>query len=189
MLKQGYDGRTTTVRSQPGVAFQPAPICRGRGIVPAVRTLSLTALAIVLVAVGVLSSGPAPARAAAGCSGSLVFTKSVKLPGHGKSGTLDVYYDSGSGKNCAIMRHTGWAYGRKLRTDVRLYLCPKGAKKGADCSQTQTVAIDDGNFAYRAGPVRVNGRKRCVFVEGSLLYKGIFHYARTAPFAKAGLCG
>lgn len=124
---------------------------------------------------------PRAAPAAAGsCSGSLI--ERVPVSGGGKKiGTLVVYYDSSTGKNCARLNHGSKTWGKKRLTYVYLAKC-KQKSSGHTCT-IANAEHDKGKFKYYAGPVRLRAKDHCIFATGYIKYNGTYHTARTYPAA------
>lgn len=78
---------------------------------------------------------------------------------------MDVYYSSTSRRNCLVVNHAGYWYGRTAFTEARIW--PSGYSKPSCPSST---GCDAGNYAYYAGPVYtpsgVDMSNRCVSIEG-----------------------
>lgn len=117
---------------------------------------------------------------AAGCSGTRIEHIPVKY-GSSTYGYLDVYYNSATGKNCAMTRATGAAYGNASYIDVYLARCTQSSP-GSTCTVDSSVA-DPGPFHYYAGPVSLSAANRCIFADGFIIYNGKAAYARTYPAA------
>ena len=92
-----------------------------------------------------------PASAAGECGSGYTRIDSYAI---GSAGTLELYYNSGSGKNCAIARDSSPSYGYKA---VYIGLADK---PWAD--------VDSGNFTYYAGPVYVSASHQCIDVRGDI---------------------
>ena len=93
----------------------------------------------------------APASAAGECGSGYTHVDSYAI---GSAGTLELYYNSGSGKNCAIARDSSPGNGYKA---VYIGLADK---PWAD--------TDTGNFTYYAGPVYVSAAGRCIDLRGDI---------------------
>lgn len=117
---------------------------------------------------------------AAGCSGTRIEHIPVKY-GSSTYGYLDVYYNSATGKNCAMTRTTGAAYGNASYIDVYLARCTQ-TSSGSTCTVDSSVT-DSGAFRYYAGPVSLSAANRCIFADGFIIYNGKAAYARTYPAA------
>ncbi|OUD00122.1 hypothetical protein [Streptosporangium minutum] len=106
-----------------------------------------------------LVAGAAPASAAGPCGGGYSRVGVYAIPASGaRTGTLEVYYSSSSGKNCALAYGYGSYAGRVTRKAVALGLGGATAWAGAD----------NGMFAHYAGPVYVSARGKCIDVRGQV---------------------
>ena len=92
-----------------------------------------------------------PASAAGECGSGYTQVDSYAI---GSAGTLELYYSSSSGKNCAIARDSSPGYGHKA-----VYIGLEN-KPWAD--------VDSGNFTYYAGPVYVSAPGQCIDVRGDV---------------------
>jgi hypothetical protein len=92
-----------------------------------------------------------PASAAGECGSGYTQVDSYAI---GSAGTLELYYNSSSGKNCAIARDSSPGSGYKA-----VYIGLEN-KPWAD--------VDDGTFTYYAGPVYVSARGQCIDVRGDI---------------------
>lgn len=109
----------------------------------------------VLASAAIVSAGliatAAPANAAGECGAGYAHVDSYAI---GSAGTLELYYSSSSGKNCAIARDRTPSSGFKA---VYLSLANK---PWAD--------VDSGTFTYYAGPVYVSAAGKCIDVRGDI---------------------
>lgn len=126
-------------------------------------------LALVLFAL--FSLGHAGAARADGCGGNLIDYKPVRIGGE-KVGELQLYYNSGNGKNCAVFSHAGPTWGKALTTSVEVYVCKPNRNNCGVWQWDPWWDRDDGTYAYQAGPVRIVGEDKCVQAIGYLDYKG-----------------
>ncbi|MGN9840137.1 hypothetical protein ACTMTI_18635 [Nonomuraea sp. H19] len=112
----------------------------------------------------------APAEAAATvCGSSYTKVGSYAIPQTGtRVGTLEVYYSSSTGKNCALAVGYGSTYGVKNTKAVYIGLAGPGVPWADDNS---------GSFEYYAGPVYVSAPGKCIAVQG-VIFKGSTHYTR-----------
>ncbi|MEO3891290.1 hypothetical protein [Nonomuraea sp. B5E05] len=115
----------------------------------------LAAVASVAMASAWLVGTAAPASAAGPCGSGykLVGTYNIKLGGS-KYGILEIRWNSGKGRNCAVAYGRGSTYGSKAYKSVRIKT--SGASSWADS--------DSGQFEYYAGPVYVSARDKCITV-------------------------
>ncbi|MFB4273561.1 hypothetical protein [Nonomuraea sp. GTA35] len=103
-----------------------------------------------------LMAGAAPAGAAGPCGSSYsrVGVYSISRDGT-RTGTLEVYYSSSTGKNCALT----YGYGSYANTTSwKGVVISRGDGSGE--------SYDAGNYKYYAGPVYVSAPGQCIDVEG-----------------------
>jgi hypothetical protein len=94
-----------------------------------------------------------PAGATGPCGSGYNKVGDYRIPQSGTQvGTLMVYYNSSSGKNCAL------TYGYRSTAGTRTH---KLVRIGLDGS-APWADTDSGNFASYAGPVYVSARGRCI---------------------------
>ncbi|MFI6457314.1 hypothetical protein ACIBF6_37880 [Streptosporangium amethystogenes] len=106
-----------------------------------------------------LVAGATPASAAGPCGGGYSRVGVYAIPASGaRTGTLEVYYNSSSGKNCALTYGYGSYAGRVNRKQVGISLAGKSAWAG----------VDNGMFKYYAGPVYVSARGKCISLRGQV---------------------
>ena len=110
-------------------------------------------------------------RADDACGGTLIDYKPVQINGE-NVGQLHLYYNSTSGNNCAIFYHAGPTWGKPLITSVELYVCKPNRDNCGVWQRDPWWKRDDGKYSYHAGPVRIDGRDRCVKSVGYIEYKG-----------------
>lgn len=100
----------------------------------------------------------APAGAAGPCGSGYLRVGVYDIPKTGtKKGVLEVYYNSGSGKNCALSYGYGSTYGTATYKAVGISL-PTG--DGWDDYE--------GNFKNYAGPVYVLAKGKCIDLVGAV---------------------
>ena len=120
-----------------------------------------------VTALGLHLALPAPAAAGAyGCSGSLVGTWKVPLKDalNGKTyyrSDVKLYYDAGSGWNCAVLvkRPGQPRYGEATPLYLEIY-----NSRWAEDNYKNNYDQDQGRFKYRAGPVKVYGKNLCLSI-------------------------
>ncbi|MFI5932005.1 hypothetical protein [Actinoplanes sp. NPDC051494] len=134
------------------------------------RNLRNAGLAVVLLLTSLLTFAAAPSPASAdvsgNCSGSLIDTMAIKSR-NGTYGTLRVYYDSSTKKNCAkATNNTGAAH----QMSVFVFRCKVGSSgTQATCDSpdkaTENKNVDTGVFSSYAGPVYTLGSSagRCIY--------------------------
>ncbi|WP_329089483.1 MULTISPECIES: hypothetical protein [unclassified Streptosporangium] len=106
-----------------------------------------------------LVSGATPASAAGPCGGGYNRVGVYPIPAGGaRTGTLEVYYNSSSGKNCALAYGYGRYAGSKNRKQVAISLSGK----------TSWADADNGLFVHYAGPVYVSARGKCISLRGQV---------------------
>lgn len=137
--------------------------------------------AVILIAFFSANHFTTQAHAASPCSGSLISTKGITSNGTA-IGELDVYYDSSTGKNCAITQAGGPSWGIKKEMTVSLAICHK---TGPSWNCDPGVNVDPGNYYYYAGPVSLGARGQCIMAEGGIFWNGVLNATSTGP----GFCG
>jgi hypothetical protein len=118
------------------------------------------------IAAGGIAFAPSASAGGYGCSGSLIDTYKVNLPISSTSprhiSTINLYYDSATGKNCAVnVKTAAGGAGTSTYMQVSIDRCIAGSRPGVRC----TIDIDDydgGYFKTYAGPVSINAAGRCI---------------------------
>jgi len=132
----------------------------------------------VLLACALLFSLMYSSRASANeCAGNLIDYSVVRTQSGQTIGELALYYDSANGNNCAVFNHAGPTWGLQTFTEVMINDC-----NGGTCPSSS--ARDAGPYAYRAGPVRIYGRGRCIRASGSIRYQGYRFYGASANYCR-----
>lgn len=124
------------------------------------RTRKLvTLLAGAALASTTLVMGAAPAGAAGPCGSSYSRVGVYPIPKTGtRTGTLEVYYSSSTGKNCALAYGYGSNYGTTTWKGVSI---SRGDGTG--------YSVDADYYQYYAGPVYVSAPGQCIDVTGSVV--------------------
>ncbi|MEO3806098.1 hypothetical protein [Nonomuraea sp. B1E8] len=122
------------------------------------RKLATLLAGATIAASATMVAGAAPAGAAGPCGSSYarvgVYAIHHKVDGS-RTGTLEVYYSSSTGKNCALT----YGYGKYANTKSwKGVIISRGDGSGEDA--------DAGEFTYYAGPVYVSAPNQCIDVEG-----------------------
>ncbi|MCC8539356.1 hypothetical protein ACDH70_05785 [Xanthomonas axonopodis pv. poinsettiicola] len=126
---------------------------------------------LIIVLFGLFGLAHAGAARADGCGGNLIDHKPVSIAGE-RVGELQLYYNSGNGRNCAVFAHLGSTRGKPLLTSVEVYVCKPNRTNCGVWQWDPWWDRDDGTYAYQAGPVRIDGRDKCVQAMGYLDYRG-----------------
>lgn len=112
----------------------------------------------------------AATTAAYGCSGSQVDTYPVKTSGGSVWGNIYLYYDSSTGKNCAVNVATSAGYyGTPTVKTMDIWRCVAGSTAGTPC-QTDAVSQDPTTsvlYSEYAGPVSLSAAGRCIELAAS----------------------
>lgn len=140
----------------------------------------MAALVLVLAMMVSFSVANAPnASAASACSTNLVDSKPLRSPSGANSGIgrLELYYNSSTGNNCAMVVHTGASYGVAAETYVSIIRCAETVWDGK-CDGGSGFDSDYGNFSYYAGGVRVHAPNNCISTQGSIKWNGVYHTAK-----------
>lgn len=102
-----------------------------------------------------------------GCSGTEVSDSPYPVTSYNSGATLSnvhLYYNSSTGKNCAVNVKAGSLYGVSSYVNVTLYECAE-TTPGGDCTTLAVSADPAGGgpfYQYYAGPVSVPGAGHCV---------------------------
>ncbi|MFB6992271.1 hypothetical protein ACFC0C_24905 [Streptomyces sp. NPDC056178] len=118
-------------------------------------------------------SAHAAAQASYGCAGVEIDSYALKY-GTVTYGTIHLFYDSSSGKNCAVnVATSAGGYGTPTYKGVWLGRCPAGYKPGASCTDVSDPYVQDPSssatkYSQYAGPVSVSAAGRCIEVGGSI---------------------
>ncbi|MBN6055177.1 hypothetical protein JYK22_24790, partial [Nonomuraea sp. RK-328] len=123
------------------------------------RKLATVLAGAALAASTTLVAGAAPAGAAGPCGStySRVGVYAIKRGDGTRTGTLEVYYSSSSGKNCAL------TYGYGAYANTRSW-------KGVTISRGDGTGKDPdaGHYETYAGPVYVSASGQCIDVTGTV---------------------
>ncbi|NRQ37867.1 hypothetical protein HII36_39465 [Nonomuraea sp. NN258] len=105
-----------------------------------------------------LAVGAAPAEAVGPCGSGYARVGAYRIPPTGtRTGTLEVYYNSGNGKNCALAYGYGATYGKKTWKAVSI-----ARADGGD------FRMDGDEYEYYAGPVYLSAPGQCIDVRGAV---------------------
>ncbi|MEV4833917.1 hypothetical protein AB0K05_05305 [Nonomuraea sp. NPDC049486] len=122
------------------------------------RKLATLLAGTALAATTTLVAGAAPAGAAGPCGSSYSRVGVYAVSKNGtRTGTLEVYYSSSTGKNCALTYGYGQYDGTTSWKHVTI---SRGDGSGAD--------TDAGNYKYYAGPVYVSAPGQCIDVSATV---------------------
>jgi hypothetical protein len=106
---------------------------------------------------------PSAASAAVNCSGSLIDTATLKVGGNVK-GTLYVYYNSSTRKNCAKATNTS---GATREMSLWLARCRPGTGDSTVCDPIDQSS-DYGNYHSYAGPIDTKGPSAGLCIEAGV---------------------
>ncbi|MGP3918045.1 hypothetical protein [Nonomuraea sp. 10N515B] len=123
------------------------------------RKLATLLAGAALAASTTLVAGATPASAAGPCGSSYSRVGVYAIPQSGtRTGTLEVYYSSSTGKNCALAYGYGSTYGATTW-------------KGVSISRADGSGYDpDADYyQYYAGPVYVSAPGQCIDVTGTVV--------------------
>jgi hypothetical protein len=129
------------------------------------RFVRILAGAAIVAASLVVTAPAAPAYAGGyGCTGTFVGGWPI-YGSEGASGDIDLYYDSGTGWNCAVAvkRSNDVFYG--LATNMYIHM---NNSSYDDNHIKNNYASDSGMYKYYAGPVRVYGNNMCIWITGGI---------------------
>ncbi|MER5629395.1 hypothetical protein [Streptomyces nitrosporeus] len=84
-------------------------------------------------------------------------------------GNIYVYYDSSTGRNCAVtVKNSTGGYGSTSWTSVTLAVC-KTSTAGSPCyTDGQPTVTDGGYYKQYAGPVSVSAAGKCIKLFGQI---------------------
>jgi hypothetical protein len=100
-----------------------------------------------------------------GCTGSQVGSWPVSDGIHPAVGDIKLYYDAGTGWNCAVMvkRTSFGLYGQNSGVTISI----NNSRWGDGVPAHGNYDIDGGQYKYYAGPAKVYGRGMCIYLMGS----------------------
>ena len=132
----------------------------------------------ILVAVLALLGGglllaPAAQASGYGCSGNLIDNYPVTYSGS-TFGNVYLYYDSSTGKNCAVtVSNSSHGYGSSKWMVVELEKCTQTVDTGTCSSYSPAQEVkDQGNYLYQAGPVSISAAGHCILIYGRIDWAG-----------------
>ncbi|MFE6682850.1 hypothetical protein [Streptomyces sp. NPDC057729] len=130
---------------------------------------------MVLAAGSLLFMSPSANAASYGCASSEIDSYALKTSGGVTNGTIHLFYDSSSGKNCAVaVASSAGGYGAPTLKMVWLMKCPAGYKAWASCDDAHDAYVQDPavgsstKYSQYAGPVSLSAAGRCIAVGGSI---------------------
>lgn len=136
--------------------------------------------------VGSLALAPAASAADYGCAGSVIDKYPIYgvLPINNKVefGHVYLYYNSGTGKNCAVTVATnvgGYGYSKPMY--IRIDRCRETSYTGS-CGVVDS-SIDSDDYQYYAGPRSVSAEGHCVRVTGKIVWR-----SQTTSVSATGHC-
>ncbi|MFI0267599.1 hypothetical protein [Streptomyces luteogriseus] len=141
----------------------------------------LTLLGVLLATLlGTFTLAPAASAGDYGCAGSQIDSYPVRT-NTSTYGTIFLYYDAATGKNCAVTV-SDKGYGTTKPMMVRITRCTQRAYTGA-CTADGTVQ-DSGDYQYWAGPRSISADRHCIKVSGAIFFLG-----KSASGGGIGHCG
>lgn len=115
-------------------------------------------------------SASAAATGAYGCAGSQIDSYQVKTSGGTVYGNVHLYYDSATGRNCAVnVATSAGKYGTPTFKFVMIVKCVAGTAAGSTCVQdtyVQDPSTTGVTYSQYAGPVSISAAGRCISVTG-----------------------
>ncbi|ASU82340.1 hypothetical protein CDO52_05645 [Nocardiopsis gilva YIM 90087] len=133
------------------------------------KAVSVVAVLVSALALQAVVSAPAHAGGY-GCSGNLVRSYPVPMKDMLDGSTyyisdVKVYYDAGSGWNCAVLakRPSAFRYGKETPMFIQMF-----NSRWAEDRWKNNYDEDQGRFKYYAGPVRVYGKNLCLYIDASI---------------------
>ncbi|MFD7428118.1 hypothetical protein ACFV6Z_13795 [Streptomyces sp. NPDC059818] len=148
------------------------------------KIAAILASIAVILGIGVLGA-PAANAAGYGCSGNQIDSYPVKTNSGSQYATIYLYYDSGTGKNCAVtVANSAGGNGSSKEMGVFLYVCAQ-TSPGSTCT-TQSFKQDVGNYLNYAGPVSVSAAGRCIQANGADTWNGATAYGSSGGASHCG---
>ncbi len=123
------------------------------------------------------------AAAASSCPGTRIehiATPSSSAP----EAFLDIFFDSSTGDNCAMMVGAGSAAGHASSIEVCLIRC-KETSPGPTCT-VDAEQCDSGAFHSFAGPVSIHAPGKCISAFGDLTFNGTTFFAELLGASHCG---
>lgn len=134
------------------------------------KVLTVLGAAIAMF-LGTLALAPAASAGAYGCAGSQIDSYPMYASGGIRYGTVYLYYDSSTGKNCGVtVATTAGGYGVSKHMRIEIVVCSQTVDTGS-CTPINST-VDDGNYLYYAGPRSISAAGRCIAVTGQIDYNG-----------------
>ncbi|MGW4808253.1 hypothetical protein [Kitasatospora sp. NPDC004272] len=134
------------------------------------RKIASTLAAFGIAAAGLTVGAPTASAGEWGCAGNEIDTYSVTY-GSTMYGAVHLYYDSSTGKNCAVTVATSaGGYGVAKYMSVMLARCTQ-TSPSSTCS-LDDVKVDADTYKYYAGPVSLSAAGHCISVRGRVTYNG-----------------
>jgi hypothetical protein len=143
------------------------------------RILTLLGLTLATL-LGTFTLAPAASAGDYGCAGSQIDSYPVRTDTR-SYGTIYLYYDAGTKKNCAVTV-SDFGYGTTKPMMVRITKCTERVYTGS-CTANGT-AQDSGDYQYWAGPRSVSAPGHCIRVSGAIRFLG-----KLAQGGAIGHCG
>ncbi|GGY85603.1 hypothetical protein [Streptomyces nitrosporeus] len=138
-------------------------------------------------------SASAAAAGAYGCAGNQIDSYQVKTSGGAVYGNIYLYYDSSTGKNCAVnVATSAGAYGKPTFKFVMLVKCVAGTSAGSTCVQDTYIQDPTNtgvNYSQYAGPVSISAAGRCISVTGIISLSSGPTSSQAAYTGNATHCG
>ncbi|MTE19412.1 hypothetical protein F0L17_09785 [Streptomyces sp. TRM43335] len=132
------------------------------------RVVSVLISMLAMCAFGIVNA-PAASAGAYGCPGGQINSYPIKTDAGTLYGNIYLYYDSSTGKNCAVaVKTAAGGYGTPNYVAVTLFRC-KTSTPGAFCDWAgQPNDSDYGTFSYYAGPVELYAAGKCIHVHAQV---------------------
>lgn len=146
-----------------------------------IRQPTLAGLVVFAIAIGAMASSASSAYA---CSGALIEHIPIKQGGTTERlgtgqllGYLDVYFNSGTGVNCARTNSADWNWGTQKWMMSYIAKC----RQTSPSSVCSVIASDEdyGDFRYFAGDVTVTAPSNCIKAVGGIDMPGYVGYTST----------
>ncbi|MFF5341946.1 hypothetical protein ACWDUG_16370 [Streptomyces cellulosae] len=135
------------------------------------KTLAVLGATFSIMA-GMFTMAPSASAGGYGCSGSQIDSFPMYASGGTLFGNVFLYYDSSTGRNCAVTVATSaGGYGVAKYMYVGISRCNETVDTGS-CSGSASVVDKKDSYKYYAGPVSIAAAGHCIAVTGQIEYNG-----------------
>jgi len=142
------------------------------------KVLALGAASLAAGAITVVAPGSASA-AEYGCAGTLLDTYAVKSAVGNTLSHIRLYYNAGTGYNCAVNVKT--AYYSQFKHDISIFMHNEDFTEDDNNRPGYNNDSDGGKFQYYAGPIKVYAKGKCVSITAITYYYDEMAHKYTGP--------